>query len=92
VLSVFDTAVAQRTEGLAESLRGIIRSVHHVNVASSRHPACLYDGGRMSMALIYDGGLPHSALMPGDRVAVWISGNALEVKKDLLRNSLLYPT
>ncbi len=33
------------------------------------------------MALIYDGGLPDSALMPGDRVAVRISGNALEVKK-----------
>ena len=32
------------------------------------------------MALIYDGGLPHSALLPGDRVAVRISGNALEVK------------
>jgi hypothetical protein len=36
------------------------------------------------MALIYDGGLPHSALKPGDRVAVRISGNALEVKKDIV--------
>jgi hypothetical protein len=41
------------------------------------------------MALIYDGGLPHSALMPGDRVAVRISGNALEVKK---KSSWAFPT